>query len=85
MLGLRVTCLLFCLPALGQTGRVLSDGLLAPELAAHLQVADTHDQQRDDVGQHEVGEVVPENRIWDISRTPFNKLGIVPKLEACVL
>ena len=60
--------LLFGLPAFRQTGCVLPYGLLSPEFSAHLQVAGAHDQERDAVGEHKVGDIVAESIYRNINQ-----------------
>ena len=56
----RLSYLLFGLPTLCQTWCVLPNGFLSPKFSAHLQVAGAHDQERDAVGEHKVGNIVAE-------------------------
>ena len=50
--------LLFSLPTLLTTGSLLPNTLTAPEHPPHLQVAQPHHHQGDQVGQDEVDKVV---------------------------
>jgi hypothetical protein len=50
--------LLLCLSALSHARRVFPDSLLPPELPPHLQVAQPHHHQGDQVRHEEVGQVV---------------------------
>ena len=53
---------MFCFPALLYTGSLLPNVLSAPEHPPHLQVAQPHHKQGDQVGQDEVDKVVAENK-----------------------